>query len=570
LELLYLLPYNIYKRNNMKRIKILSIILLGGMLTVATSCKKYLDVNTNPNSPTDVTPDLILPAALAQTAANNVTFNSYGAWAGGYQANAGGYGGFGSVLTYNYATSDNNGLWSSSFNNLNDYQTIINKSDAKGVYKNYNAIAKIMKAYNYIRLIDVYNDVPYTDALKGLDLLNPKYDKAEDVYRGLFRELNEAIASLALPNDPNSTIRTNTSPNSSRIDIITSGESDAAPWETSAGFPSSKWTAFANTLKLKMLVRARAVPTFAATLAEEKAKLQSATFVTYDVKAQPGYTGQGGKQNPSWDAYAYNATGGNSQLTTIPTWYAIGFYDGHKLTDDVRGVGHKDPLVTYKSYTVANQLGITDAFVPSASTTGGQWYTGTATGTSGDALGVLKGPSMAQPLLLASESYFLQSEANLFGILPGGTSATTTAFNNGIKASIRYLYTTQAEGLSSVYEGDPDFEEYLDENPTSPLVHFELALTDAQKLEAIITQKWISENYIHSNEGWSDYRRTGYPRVVPGGDKYQTFASVQSSSTRVDKLPVRVLYPASEYALNSANVPQGINAFTSRVFYDLD
>lgn len=547
------------------------MILLGGCLIAATSCKKYLDVNNNPNSPIDVTPDLILPAALAQTAANNVTFNSYGAWAGGYQANAGGYGGFGSVLTYNYSTTDNNGLWSSSFNNLNDYQTIINKTTATGPYKNYYAIAKIMKAFCYLRLIDVYNDVPYTEALKGIANLTPKYDKAEDVYKGLFAELNEAITALALPNDPAVTIKTSTSPNSTRIDIVTTGISGggttASQGFSNGGFPTVRWTEFANTLKLKMLVRIREVPTLSTVFNDEKAKLAGKTFITYDVQTQPGYAAQSGKQNPHWNAYAWDASGNVSQLTTIPTWYAVGFYNDEKIEDDVRGAG-----VTIKNFTTANQLGVQNQFVPLAPN-GSSWYVGTATSTGGDAIGVLKGPTMAEPLMLASESYFLQAEANVFGIVTG---VAKTNFNLGIQASQAYLYTKQNETYdASRVAGtgtNSDFYYYLHEstNFSNPLVNFDLAVTPAQQLEAIVTQKWISENYIHSNEGWSDYRRTGYPKVVPGGNEFQTPASTQSVSTRVDKLPVRVLYPSSEYALNSANVPTGINPFTSRVFYDLN
>jgi len=561
------------------------MVLLGSCLIAATSCKKYLDVNTNPNSPIDVTPDLILPAALAQTASDNVTFNSYGAWAGGYQANAGGYGGFGSVLTYNYSTNDNNGLWSQSFSNLNDYQTIINKTDATGPYKNYFAIAKIMKAFCYLRLIDVYNDVPYSDALKGIGNLTPKYDKAEDIYKGLFGEINEAITALALPNNKQLTIKTSTSPNSSRIDIFTSGQSDAAAFESADGFPTAKWTQFANTLKLKMLVRIRQVPSLATTFTAEKAKLAGATFVTYDVKAQPGYVaGQNGKQNPSWNAYAYTYTGGTSNLTTIPTFYALGFYDGHKLTDDVRGWGAYAPTITYREYTTGNQLGITDAFVKAAANPGGSFFTGTNNTSASTGYGTLKGAIMAQPIMLAAESYFIQAEANLFGIVAGNDAEN---FAKGIRASQRYLLTGANEALQPDYAAEADapegngagldsYQYYIDQNAGNYLVDYAVAASNDEKLEAIITQKWLAENYIQSNEGWSDFRRTGYPSItIPAGTssanvKYFTFASVQSVSTRPDKLPVRVLYPASEYALNPTNVPSGINAFTSRVFYDLN
>lgn len=564
------------------------MVLLGSCLVVATSCKKYLDVNNNPNSPIDVTPDLILPAALAQTASDNVTFNSYGAWAGGYQANAGGYGGFGSDLTYNYSTNDKTGLWSQSFSNLNDYQTIINKTDAKGPYKNYFAIAKIMKAFCYLRLIDVYNDVPYSEALKGIANLSPKYDKAEDIYKGLFGEIDEAITALGLPNDTQSTIKTSTSPNSSRIDILTSGQSDAAAFESSDGFPTAKWTQFANTLKLKMLVRIRQVAGLTATFNDQKAKLAAASFINYDVKVQPGYAaGQSGKTNPSFNAYAFTYTGGTSQLTVIPTFFAVGFYDGHKLHDDARGVGYYAPTVIYRDYTTANQLGITDQFVKKAPSPGGSFFTG-ATGplASATGYGTLKGAIMAQPLMLASESYFIQAEANLFGIVPGNDADN---FAKGIRASQRYLLTGANEALQPDYDSEPDapeghgagmdsYDQYLADNeglPLEYLVNYSLATSPAQKLEAIITQKWIAENYVQSNEGWSDYRRTGYPKSESTGHdanvvKYYNFASVQSVATTADKLPVRVLYPASEYALNPTNVPSGINAFTSRIFYDLN
>jgi hypothetical protein len=545
-------------------------ILLVGLVVVSASCNKFLDVNdVNPNAPVDVTPDLLLPAALSQTANTTVTFNSYGAWAGGYQANGGGYGGFGSVLTYNYSTSDNNGLWSESFSNINDYQTIINKTDATGPYKGYNAIAKIMKAYVYIKLIDVYGDVPYTDAAKGLNNLTPKYDKAEDIYRALFTELDQAITTINLPNNTTSTIKTSTSPNSQKIDIIDNGPFALGGTAASAGnfsaggYPTAKWVAFANTLKLKMLVRARAVPSFAATFATESAKLASATFVTSDVWAQPGYAAQTGKQNPAWNTYAYNGAGTATQLTTVPTYYAVGFYEGAKLTDAGRGEG-----VTYKSYAIANQLGVQNQFVEE-SPNGTNWYVGTGTGTSGDAIGILKGPTMAQPLMLGAESYFLQAEAALYGVIPG---SVTNLFETGVKASFNYLYLRKEGTLDANRNVQTAFDRYKTDNAGKYLVNISAAGADqAKQLEAIITQKWIAVNYIHSNEGWSDYRRTGYPTSVAStSNEYLSFVSTQSVSTRPDRLPVRVLYPASEYSLNPGNAPSGISPFTSRIFYDLN
>jgi hypothetical protein len=90
-----------------------------------------------------------------------------------------------------------------------------------------------------------------------------------------------------------------------------------------------------------------------------------------------------------------------------------------------------------------------------------------------------------------------------------------------------------------------------------------------QKVEAILTQKWVALNFVNSDQSWNDYRRTGYPKVIStaGATGAQTFASKYSESTRPDKLPTRILYPPSEGSYNSTNVPKGISPFTSLIFW---
>ena len=82
-----------------------------GVMVAASSCKKYLDINENPNQPTEATPELVLPSALVTTANNLNGFNSMGAQLVGYSANAGGYGGFGSSITYNFGAGDFVARW---------------------------------------------------------------------------------------------------------------------------------------------------------------------------------------------------------------------------------------------------------------------------------------------------------------------------------------------------------------------------------------------------------------------------------------------------------------------------
>ena len=174
---------------------------------------------------------------------------------------------------------------------------------------------------------------------------------------------------------------------------------------------------------------------------------------------------------------------------------------------------------------------------------------------------------MATKIVTAAESYFLQAEAAVRGLI---TDDAATLFNDGIVASFRYLYTLPDNKTIS---GDPvgDAAEYMTDNEDSYLVNFSKATTDAQKIEAIITQKYIALNMVNSDEAWNEYRRTHYPAIIstPGATGSQTFASSVSESTRPDKLPTRILYPTSEGSYNTSNVPKGVTPFTSTIFWAL-
>ena len=159
--------------------KKINIYILLALFTVAstTSCKKFLDINENPNSPTVSTPELVLPQAIVRSANLIVSFNSYGARLVGYQANAGGVSGWGSFVSYDYTTSDYGGLFEASYKAIEDLELVTQLSAVDADHNAYIAAARVMQAFNYQTLVDTYNDVPYFDALKGTAVLQPKYDK---------------------------------------------------------------------------------------------------------------------------------------------------------------------------------------------------------------------------------------------------------------------------------------------------------------------------------------------------------------------------------------------------------
>jgi len=322
------------------------------------------------------------------------------------------------------------------------------------------------------------------------------------------------------------------------------------------GGNTTSWKKLANTIKLRILVRGNGKVTFS------NSTFSSDGFLTTDALINPGYTRDNGKQNPKWNTWGWGYTGSSGTKSWMPSTFSKTFYDGIKLTDNGRG-----KAVYYKFPTTpTNQLGYEGVSVVS-SPDGTFWFPSTSrVGTSaGNSVGVLKGPNAGLPVITASESYFIQAEAALKGIISSTTAAA--AFSNGITASFKYLYTLPDGSVS----GNPtaDAATYLTDNPSSYLVNYGLATSDAQRLEAIITQKWVALNFVNSDQSWNDYRRTLYPKLVntPGATALQTFASRVSESTRPDKLPTRVLYPASEGSYNTANVPKGISPFSSLIFW---
>lgn len=517
----------------MKRISIMFFVVLA----VFSSCDDYLDINENKNKPTSVKPELVLPQALAATALVLNAYNNYGMQIGGYAANAGGFGGFNETVSYAYTPNNYNNLWPLTYDNLEDYQYIIDQTADEEANVDFNAVAKIMRVYGFQLLVDAYGNVPYTQALKGSDFLTPTYDDAATIYAGLAAELDEAISAihagegLALKNDI------------TNYDIVFGGD-------------MASWIKLANTIKLRLMVRGKDKVNFS------DVSFDAAGFLTEDALINPGYARDNNRQNPKWNSWAFLYTGSAGNKAWIPSTYIMTFYNGTKLDDPARGAA-----IYYEfPATGTNQLGYESTGIPK-SPDGSFWYpSNNRTGTAaGGATGVLKGPDADYPLFTAAESYFLQAEAAVVGISTPAGGAVKTLFQNGIAASFKYLYQLPDGSYKTGHAADA--AAYIADNNASPLVNFDLAVSQAQKTEAIITQKYIALNMVHSHEGWNEYRRTGYPTVT-GTAPTTTFASLTSQNTqRPDRLPTRILYPSTEIQYNPANVPGNVNSFTSLIFW---
>jgi hypothetical protein len=533
--------------------KIFVKTVLTGVVALALPVSCDLDINDNPNSATAavVTPDLTLPVAIARTVYNQVYYYGYlnSAYLVGYQVPGDGVSGFGDVYTYNFtaSASDENG-WAQVFAYLRDFNTIIKTSEADPRYALYGGIAHILKAYSYQLLVDAYGDVPYTEGLQGAEgNVSPAFDKDAEVYKALVAELDEAIAILKASKDNVGGGVLGLNANS---DPVFSGD-------------YAKWIQFANNIKLRLLVRARGT-SIDAFVQSAFGDFSAEGFLKEDVLVNPGYNASA-QQNPYWTVYHSSIAGNITQPARffIPSVYTLSFYDGKKLSDDKRGA------LVYQGWpsVPASQLG-DEANRPK--TPSYIWFIGTGTGTgASDAAGILKSRSAPAPLFFAFETHFLLAEAALYGFSPDGNSDVKTHFENGVKASFDFLERYGAgNSLPSGANPTADAATYITANSGNYFADFDAAVTTEQKLEAIITQKYIASNILNSNEAWNEFRRTGYP-AISGSGAEGTFVSIQSQSSRADKLPVRLIYPQSEYNLN-ANTPKILNAYSNPVFWDQD
>jgi hypothetical protein len=538
------------------------ILFAAAFMSATTGCEKFLDINQNPNAFTaeSVAPDVVLAQALTNTAAiytgNNPSYNSYASWAAGYWTKTNVVSGYGEEQTYNYSNSYYAGLFDNTYDNLNDYNIIQTRGTAIG-YPNHAAIARIMKAYGFLLLVDEYGDIPYSQALLGAGNVTPAYDKAQDIYKDLLVQLTGAIADI------------NAVPASARSvgteDVVFGGN-------------MTKWKQFANSLKLRILLRESQTGNSAidAEVRSQLQALQASTegFITSDVVVQPGYAQNAGQQNPLYNRYAYTqaGVGATERQYQIPTQYILDQYTtnndprvsqlytlGSRL---VNGVG----VAQYVGGNLGEPTPPTPG-APTATTPQASRFLGTNAVTASG--GIFKGLNAPTPLMLLSEHLFNKAEAETRGLMGAATSARQD-YLDGIKASFVYFYRTAATSLNAINTstlaalttanapGIAQYNTYIAANATNPQVNFDLAPTNGAlgKQSVIIFQKYLALNSIASTEAWDDIRRTGLPRIPLARQAAQ------------NKLPTRLLYPLSETATNAANIPKGVDQYT-KIFWDV-
>ncbi len=493
--------------------KYLKHILFLALSFTTLSCGDFLDVNDNPNNPLEVSPAASLPAGLAGSAfANANELNRFSSVIMNYLSGAGGSPAAYDIYNTNGADFGNQWRFEIYGGALVTYKRMIEAAETANA-EAYSGIGKIMTAYTFSIATDVWGDVPYSQALLGLESTQPRIDKQEDIYKGnpqlgiqsLFDLVREGLAEL----DSQSTSMPATD------DIVYSGNLE-------------NWKRAGNTLLLKLALQiSKKEPILADTIISQV--LARNLYITNNNQNLAVKFGASvGSQSP---IHTYT----NVSLFRDDLIASTRYINLLKTLNDPR----LRQFITFPVDKIGDAdtvRSIENGFAGTRPQPPANWSRWNTAITGSNGIGPVR-------LITNAQRAFILAEAALtLGItLPNGQT-TESLFQEGIRASM-----IEAGILAD------DITSYFTNNAAVVT----LSGTQEEQLEKIITQKYIA---LTGNglEAWNDWRRTGYPKLNPN------LNAVGIDGTR----PVRAQYIDQEVSRNPAFTP--VKLPNERVWWDVD
>lgn len=529
----------------MKKINIIYLFLVLGLVT---SCDKKLDINEDPNSPTDasITSSLLLPSALVKTSrlttgatveGGNNRLATLARWLGVWSPSTDFA--VGEESKYNQIAVTSNATWFTIYDQNNEFKSIENKSIANGETF-YQGIALIMQSLNYQMAVDMFNDIPYSQATNPT-ILTPKYDKGEDIYLDLFKKIDAGIALIKAADESKNF-------NLANGDVLRVS-ANGLPITTGLNTASNrklKWTKFANTLKLRLLIHMSQMPNISTLAATELAKInaEGSGYINAGetVGVNPGFITA--KPNHFWATYIFDQANNPPNSFNRANNFSLNTF---KALSDERYKYFYKPIPNSPGTLPAHWVGIDYAPVNSNAAFKSNVTSdiGGAPTPAGGTSGLGKSAIMDAWILTAAESLFLQAEAKARGWnIPG---SALTLYQDGVRESFIWLGVPGATSAAANYLLQSDNR-----------IAFGATLTD--NLRAIAWQKYFAFNGNSHLEMWTDYRRLDIVPIPLSLDP--------GRGNRV--IPFRFNYPQSEYDFNIANVNAAgaTDPFTSKIFWD--
>lgn len=498
----------------MKRI-IIKTIAAAALAPIFCGCtSNFEDYNTNPYQPHDLDPPMLYTTMITsgvnvQQNDNQMIDQMVGGPFGGYLSMSQDWGRVNNFYTYNADDNWNQIPFNTPFEKF--YANYYRIQEATGEKGHFWAMAKLLRVNTMHRVTDAYGPIPYSQVSKGVAAT--PYDSQEDVYKHMFEDLDYAINILK------------------EYVTETGGMKPLEGYDPVFNGDYSKWVRFANSMKLRLALR-----------------ISSADPVLAQKKAEEAVADNGGLiETPSDNAMCSVGAEPNPYQLVANDWGEI------RVNATIASYmnGYNDPRRS--AYFTA-------------STVGGNYgtYVGMRSGIQGAKPATYANFSKPKyektdpiTIFYCSETAFLRAEGALKGWNMGGTAQHF--YEEGIKLSFseRGISSNEAE----IYIKDTESTPAAFNSPVEPgkcsyvpkttiTVSWNEGASDAEKLERIITQKWIA-NFPLGFEGWADYRRTGYPEIFPAVDNLSDCVDSKRQQRRLR-------FPKSEKDNNKANVETAI------------
>lgn len=548
----------------MKIINFTKLLILVGLILTATSCgTNFLDINVDPNNPSKVSLGLLLTNAEL-TMTNSLTMGNSGISTPAsilvHQTVQ-----RGSVDQYFVSGNDTQiqNVWQNLYSGaLEDYKTIIDQGTAsKSLH--YVGIAQVLTAYTFSIMVDLWGDIPFSEALNPTEFRYPLYDDDATIYPKLFALLDQAIENLnADSQDP-------------------PGPDDLF-YAINGGDPKVsliRWRQLAKTIKLKLLNQTRLVNDVSG---DVNALMAGGDLMAPggDFELEYGTSTSPNDRNP---VFVLEYTLGNRPTYISPYFYEI-LTDTNSFHNNLILKGIKDPRVPYYWF---NQLtdaktaqnpteyadttrhtgfvsiyfssqGPNQGFTQDRSQTvlglypmGGRYDDGK--GGVVNTSGTVAGPgNVAQRLL----PYFnmLYTQAELMLTEPGVMGDARATFDSAMVHSFQ-----KVNAIASAASVPLIPQSVIDTYIAAVLAKYDVGSND-KKLELILTEKWIA-SFGFAIDSYTDYRRTGYPKL------YDPNADAINFTGTSRNYPVSLAYNATALTLN-LNSPGQKNVTTDFVFWD--
>lgn len=504
-------------------------LLMAGIASmVMASCADddYSSRYNNPSQTTTASCDKLMTGVFE--AGRGYTLNSYWrmyTWDNGVIGRYSKTIGYANSAGSMYAQSDNyaNSRWEAFYGMLRNFRVLENvyENESEEMQKNdivFKHLAEVHIYDHLAQMIDLWGDVPYTKAgylgITGdVQGSYPDYDSQTELYSMMLQRLGTISNELT-------SMKGNLTPLAAAglasQDYYLKGDLD-------------KWIMYANDLRLRLAIRCASN---GALVSEGKAAISEIldgnkqVARTFDdnfyFQGDDGSTAEFNYSDAIRDAYKDQSRAPQPMLDVLLTAGKVGI-DDYRLP------------IMYSKNAAGEYKGLSVDEDESEQSTNTSKPEAQRVYSRIDSTTVIYNQYLLMPVLMTAEVDFMRAECYQRGWAAGSAEQ---AFIDGMVNSTKYYFACNAASTSSYgykAESEPTEAEVRDYAK-------KLWDADSDKLNVILSQKWLNFGFLQPTQAWNEIRRTGYPRL-----RYLEDPTAQL----IKSLPNRIRYPGSERNSNT-------------------